>query len=142
MIKIPKDKHNEMMSKIFVQNEIDAMLAWLDPKISGRSSHLDMWKTLVKLYLGLPEGKITKILLYQILVINGIIDDGIHNRRFCSNKKNCPIVNEMMSKHKDIFVNDVCENLNLCLLIPYLQIMPPFNLITTDYVELDDSIIK
>ena len=142
MIKIAKDKHNELMSARFDEDSMARMFLWLDEKIGKLKNSMEVEKELIRIYLNLPDGKATKALVYQLLVLNGVIDDGIHSKDSCNHKKECSWIKYYKNENPDIDIRLICWNLNVCLLFPDLHIKTPLALTTKEYVELDDSILK
>lgn len=142
MIKIAKDKHNELMSVRFDEDLMARMFLWLDEKIGKLKNSMEVEKELIRIYLNLPDGKATKALVYQLLVLNGVIDDGIYSKDSCNHKKECSWIKYYKNENPDIDIRLICWNLNVCLLFPDLHIKTPLALTTKEYVELDDSILK
>lgn len=138
-MKIPKDKHNEMMATVIPPEKLDKIILWLDDKITDIQSHKDMWIKLVDTYLKVPDGKLTKAFLHQILTINGIIDDGIHDKSYCTLRNTCRLLAEKKKEHNVEDSDLICHNFNICLMIPYFQVNPPFQETTKEFVELDEN---
>ena len=141
-MKISKQKHNEMMSTVIPPEKLDKIIQWLDEKITDIDSHSKMWINLVDVYLKIPEGKLTKAFLHQILTLNGIIDDGVHDKSFCSIRDSCKLLAEKKKEYNTENNDLICHNFNICLMIPYFQINPPFSLTEKEYVELDEKVAK
>jgi hypothetical protein len=142
MIKISKEKHNELMSVVFDEDSMSRMFMWLDGKIGKLNNSMEVEKELIRIYLTLPDGKSTKALVYQLLVLNGVIDDGVYSKDACNNHGKCAWLKYYRNENPSIDIRLICWNLNVCLLFPDLNIQTPLALTTKEYVELDDSILK
>ena len=92
MIKIPKQKHNEMMSKEFTQEELDKIIPFVDKQITGIETNLEMWKKLISMFINIPPDKITRTYVYQIMVFNGIVNEERYYKGFCNRKPICGIL--------------------------------------------------
>jgi hypothetical protein len=142
MIKIPKEQHNKMMQTVFSQESLAKIYDWIDPKITGLKNDAEMEKALIRMYLGLADGKLTKIFIYQILVLNGIIGDDVHDKSVCSYKSECPLIKAIKEEYPEIDTMQICWNLNVCLLVPGMQLQPPFKTTEKEELLLDDSVLK
>lgn len=138
MIKIPQKKHNEMMAKTFTQEELEKILPFIDEQITGLETNLDVWKRLISMYIKIPEGRLSKIYIYQVMALNGIIDEDRYNKSMCNQKLNCSILNE----NAGIETRKICNNLSKCLFLPYFQLEPPFLPTNKEFVEIDEAILK
>lgn len=123
MIKISNTTHNQWLSTKFSPEELEKIHTWFDPILTklmnnDNLSLVQLRNEFVALFDKVPNKSLTKIFLYQILVANGIVNDGIHSKVACSLKPGCPF----LAYYKELYgVNDsnpICFNLKLCLFVP------------------------
>lgn len=141
MIKIPKHVHDSYMTREFTDDEYLKIYRWIDPIITPlfEKSLDEIIRGLISLFLRLSNSSITKIFMYQLLVLNGIIYDGVHDKRHCSIRSTCKILKENMEKYNTKDPNDICWNIKICLLVPGMNIYPPFGKTEMDFVLLDNG---
>lgn len=144
MIKIPKDIHNSYMAQKFTDDELLKIYNWIDKPLTQASnkSNSDIIRFLVSIYLQAPKASLTKAFVYQMIVLNGIIDDGIHDKNFCNQVSKCDTLKYCMKEYETDDRQMICWNLKLCCLVPGINIFPPFESTKMDFVELDDGILK
>lgn len=143
---ITQEFHNNAMLTTFSDDEAIKIINFIDKVISRHQSNVnDLSQCLVDLFKSIPEDKKTKIFLYQILVINGLIDDGINNKnKLCPHwHTNCMIRDDMKHRFGKLATRqNVCHNINVCILIPYMQVSPPFYKTTKEKLYLEENYDK
>ena len=162
-MKIPIEKHKRYLSvKIDPETELMKIVTWLDKRMTEKvnawaentnpnkmTEDFFIWKFLVTTFNQLPDGKKTKAFVYQILVLNDIVNDGKNNKRDCWLRNNgCNNQNRWLEKidHEwnDDDTRDICGNLAICIRLPDKKLFP-FEL---DFdqeikeVNLDDRILN
>lgn len=124
---ISKSDHVKHMSQQFSPDELTKIMVWIDPIISEPQFDSGVENVLVDLFKKMPANKKTKSFIYQILVLNGIISDGIHDKDYCNQSKHCTILKYAKEEYNIDDKKLLCNNLKICLLIPGLNISPPFD---------------
>jgi hypothetical protein len=121
-----KAYHQKMMDTKFDEDKLINILMWFDKLITPANTHKEIVSSMINVWKKIPKNKLTKAFMYQVFVFNGLIDDGIHDKDFCNQKWNCPILKYYKSLYPNIADNQVCWNLNACLLLPCFHIYPPY----------------
>jgi len=159
MMKIPVEKHIKFCNTEFTEFELLKIIEFVDSKytelysknrIKDESMEEDslIWEMLVRAFLTLHDAKKTKAFIYQMLVVNGMVDDGLEYKFACGKRARgeCLILNNKLKAlgrewERDDYSN-ICCNLGICTILPEKGW---FNMsrLSPDLkeVELDDSII-
>lgn len=135
IVTISKSDHIKHMVQEFSPDELIKIIAWIDPIISKPQSDIGLEGVLVDLFKKIPANKKTKSFVYQILVLNGIINDGIHDKDYCNQSKHCRTLKYAKEEYNIDDKRLLCNNLKICLLIPGINIDPPFDS-TTELTKL------
>lgn len=142
-VKIDKQIHDKYMATEYTEDELYQLHSWYDKIISkaaNENGHFGIVKALINVYMKTPDDKKAKAFIYQTLVLNGIINDGVHDKMYCTNKTDCNILQRAMKEYN---VDDravICKNLNICPMCPGFIIgLPPYEPTNKEYVELDLS---
>lgn len=165
---IPVALHLQYVQQSFTENEFAIMERFINDRAKEMFHKIEMgeiklsqdnaiWKLLVELYDGLSDGKKTKVFIYQIMVLNGIIDDGVNGKETCNAliRRNCNTRmyyfantgdgDTYLEPKKDTwskkYFENICCNMSLCLRIPYSKLFTDINP-ETKFLELDDRILR
>jgi len=162
-MKIPIEKHKQYLSvEIDADKELPKIIAWLDKKITEKrnmwlenanpnkmTEDFFLWKFLVTTFNELPDGKKTKAFIYQMLVLNDIINDGQNNKSTCwIRNKHCCIQERWIDKLDHTWnaedTRDICGNLAICPRLPDVKLFPFCHNFpeTLTEVNLDDRILN
>lgn len=138
--------HNNAMLTTFSDDEALKIITFVDKIISQHQrSANDLSQCLVDLFRSIPSNKKTKIFLYQMIVINGLIDDGINTKeKLCPDwNASCSIRRYMEDKFGELATRqNVCNNINVCILIPCMQVYPPFYKTIKNELYLEENYDK
>lgn len=102
----------------------DLYLPWLEDKSENKLTEDELcWKWLVTMFRDLSDGKKTKVFVYQVLVLNDIVNDGLNNKQHCPKRlRGCPIERRWLKKlgreWQDTDIQNICGNLAICLRLP------------------------
>lgn len=138
-----------------ILNWIDAewrklYLPWLDDKNKNKLTEDGIvWKWLVSMFSRIPDGKKTKVFIYQIMVLNNIANDGVNGKEHCPLRhRDCSIQKRWLSKlgrdWTDTDLQNICGNLAICIRMPDAQ-LHPFKLDFPDglkNITIDDRILR
>lgn len=162
-MKIPIKKHKQYLSvEIDADKELPKIIAWLDKKITEKrniwlenanpnkmTEDFFLWKFLVTTFNELPDGKKTKAFIYQMLVLNDIVNDGQNNKSSCwIRNKHCYTQERWIDKLDHTWnaddTRDICGNLAICLRLPDVKLFPFCHNFpeTLTEVNLDDRILN
>lgn len=145
-INIDKETHNAYMATEYTEDELLKLHRWYDrilTETANDGGHFGVIKMLINRFMGTPDGKKAKAFIYQTLVLNSIIDDGVHSKRYCNNKKDCKILKRAKDQYKTDDTDMLCLNMNICPLCPgFIVGLPPYNPTNQDYLVLDLSILN
>lgn len=162
-MKIPIQKHKQYLSvEIDPDKELPKIIAWLDKKITEKRNIWEentdqnkmtedffIWRFLVTTFNEIPDGKKTKAFIYQMLVLNDIVNDGQNNKNICWIRNNGCFTQERWINKLDHTWNaedtrDICGNLAICLRMPDSKLFPFYLNFpeTLTEVNLDDRILN
>lgn len=159
-MKISKKMHLHYMQMKFTLEEYEKILIYLDKNVfdghllENKQTDAQIWAGLVLEFNKIPHGKKTKAYIYQMLVVNGIVDDVQNNKDYCyeymprfkrtEDRTRCPRVNKYLSargrKWESDDFNNICSNMQVCLRYPIPEYFV-FDLNKEEY-SLDDRIIQ
>lgn len=162
-MKIQIKKHKQYLSvEIDADKELPKIIAWLDKQITEKrnmwlenanpnkmTEDFFLWKFLVTTFNELPDGKKTKAFIYQMLVLNDIVNDGQNNKSSCwIRNKHCYTQERWIDKLDHTWsaedTRDICGNLAICLRLPDVKLFPFCHNFpeTLTEVSLDDRILN
>lgn len=162
-MKIPIQKHKQYLSvEIDPDKELPKIIAWLDKQITEKRNIWEentdqnkmtedffIWRFLVTTFNEIHDGKKTKAFIYQMLVLNDIVNDGQNNKNICWIRNNGCFTQERWIKKLDHTWNaedtrDICGNLAICLRMPDSKLFPFYLNFpeTLTEVNLDDRILN
>lgn len=162
-MKIPIEKHKQYLSvKIDIDKEFPKIISWIDKEITEKyniwlnntnpnkmTEDFFIWHFLVTTFYKLPKGKKTKAFVYQTLVLNDIINDGVNNKNNCwLRNKGCITQKRWIEKLDHTWneddIRNICGNLAICLRIPDRKCFPFYCEFpeTLTEVNLDDRILN
>ena len=162
-MKIPIKKHKQYLSvEIDPETELMKIITWLDKRMTEKrnmwlenanpnkmTEDFFLWKFLVTTFNELPDGKKTKAFIYQMLVLNDIVNDGQNNKSTCwIRNKHCYTQKRWIDKLDNTwnaeYTRDICGNLAICLRLPDVKLFPFCHNFpeTLTEVNLDDRILN
>lgn len=146
IVRIDKEKHDAYMATEYTDDELIKLHRWYDKILTEAANdggHFGIIKMLIGRYMRTPDDKKAKAFIYQTLALNGIINDGVHDKMFCSNRNDCSMLDNAMKEYNTDDRSMVCKNLNICPMCPgFIVGLPPYNPTNKEYVELDLSPLK
>lgn len=161
-MKITIQQHKDYLTTTFdAETELPKIVAWMDAEwrnlylewLANSSSKKQTedelyWKWLVGMFVKLPAGKKTTAFVYQMLVLNGLANDGLNGKETCWRRNNdCPIVKRWLGIYDRWWqpsdLQNLCGNLAICTRIPDHKYYPfcldfPADL---QYITIDDRIL-
>lgn len=128
----------------------DIYLPWLDDKSKNRLTEDEVcWKWMVSMFKKIPDGKKTKAFVYQMMVLNDIVNDGVNGKKDCWIRHHkCEIEKRWLAKLGREWVEtdlqNICGNLAICIRLPDPGLYP-FNLEFPEKLKeivIDDRILN
>jgi hypothetical protein len=125
-------------------------LPWLEDKSKNKLTEDGItWKWLVTMFNKLPDGKKTKAFIYQTMVLNNIVNDGINGKEHCWYREHgCNIkacwIKKLNRDWETSDVQNICGNLAICIRLPDPKFFP-FNLDFPENLKevvVDDRILN
>lgn len=136
-MKISVQQHKRYLATTFSKSERSKIEDWIDErwrefqeKNAESSASPDMltWRWLLETFIDIPDGKLTKAFMYQMLVLNDVVNDGTNRKSECPVRRTCKIVDAMLEKldrsWQDSDFQNICSNMGICLRTPDPDLYP------------------